>query len=331
MNIKTLSIDWLQINLTGDIKPSNGFYINQLDYQTRQFKEVSEVYYRGEIIATLAAKPHSPILNPKMVLLKFDNHLLYKRFFPRFALKIIDSLDLSYKGITRLDIAIDFEKFDNGFLPGPFIRDFMISKYLKNGRGKFKTIGVQKFSNIFEYLRFGSSTTGKSIYLYNKSKEFREVKTKYYIEDFWKLNGINTNNDIWRLELSLKGNRNYVVSNDTGEIKHYDISAVLNTLNLKVLMYAGINDLFSFKINNGTKNKSRMKDLKLFNDICKSKKLLKLTNNTDVGRSEKIFIKKLFEYNNEMRGTNFQLSIASDELLKHYASEHRLNKFLTSL
>ncbi|MDZ7743711.1 MAG: hypothetical protein U5Q03_18750 [Bacteroidota bacterium] len=89
----------------------------------------------------------------------------------------------------------------------------------------------------------------------------------------------------------------------------------------------GINDLFTFKINNSSQNKSRMKDLRLFDETAKFSKLLKLPEEEDVSRSEKIFLKKLYEYNQELKGKSFDLSIASEKLLTEFVRSHRLSKY----
>ncbi|MDZ7743907.1 MAG: hypothetical protein U5Q03_19780 [Bacteroidota bacterium] len=101
---------------------------------------------------------------------------------------------------------LDFEKFDNGLgSSGVTSRTSLNPRYLRSGRGKFRAVGEQKLHHTFDYLRFGSRRqTNGSTFTTNR-EEFREVRLqKYHIIDTWKLNGLETENDVWRLELSVQ-------------------------------------------------------------------------------------------------------------------------------
>lgn len=54
-------------------------------------------------------------------------------------------------------------------------------------------------------LTFGKAGKCVQVQLYNKSKEMREVRTKPYIVNSWRRGGLDTNKDVWRLEIRLRG------------------------------------------------------------------------------------------------------------------------------
>lgn len=327
----SINLDWLQLNFTGHITPNYIYKITELEFQTRHFKKIYEIHKNGILIGTAATKPHSSILRPDMVLMKFDNKLLYDKLLKNYVLEFIDVFKLKFINVTRLDISIDFNRFYNNILPEKFIRDFVNCIYLKNGRGKFNIIGSQDFFNTYEYLRFGTHKSGKCIYLYNKSKEFRQVKMKHYIVDTWKENNINVDDDVWRLEASLHGNKFVLLDKDNGDYVNIDINSLFNPSFQSDLMSTCVNDMFSFKVFDGTKNKSRMKDLKLFDSFDSSKKLFKLSSDIDSNRSDKIFLKKLMSFNNEIRGSDFELNIALDSIISNYVRSRRLYDYYEKL
>jgi ribosomal protein L30E len=180
----------------------------------------------------------------------------------------------------------------------------MASTYLKNGRGKFTVIGEQKFENSYQYLRFGSKTSDINVYLYDKSTELKQIQDKPYIRKLWALNGIDDQKTVWRLEVSIKGSGAHMVNLNTGEQCEIGFSIFENLDTLHDIYFSYINQHFHFKINDYTKNKSRMNQLVLFDNQRVSFKPLYLPNETGSNKSDKVFIKKLYQLDQEIRGFN---------------------------
>jgi hypothetical protein len=327
-NKQVITLDWLSIYCVGTIKDIGGFIFLKQPFTTRQFKSVYQIYFKKMEIGTATAEPHSKIINPRAVIVKFSNDILYSRSARYFIEKFLRTTKLYFKSITRADIARDFHRFLNNIRPVDFISDFFSNKYLKNGRGKFQTIGTQKFNHVFDYLKFGSRTSGRVIYCYNKTKELKEVKDKPHIKQFWERNGLNTGADVWRIEFSFKGAANKIVDTISGLIDKISWVDLFKIEKLTQILNAAINQFFSFKINNGTKNKTRMSDMKLFDESDTCIKLAKLPDREDPSKIFKTILRKLSnDYYMNGDYTEEELRTLYFSII-NLATRHNLLKFL---
>ena len=117
-------------------------------------------------------------------------------------------------GLSRFDIAGDFQKFDNGLKPLVFIRGFMREDYLKNSRGVGRLDFKHNRRIMPHDLRFGTHESLRSCYLYNKTYEMSCKKQKTYIQKCWdNCPEISPLEDVWRLEVTFKGNRHTIEQN----------------------------------------------------------------------------------------------------------------------
>jgi hypothetical protein len=322
-NNKILNIDYLEISLNGVLKETENIKLKKLDFHTAIFNDVHEIYYKGQKIAKATSKPHSKILPPGAVMIRIENKILYLKSAKFIVQNLINDLGLQIRGISRVDFCMDFHEFDSGLHPQKLIQRFFKNKYVKVGRSKFTAIGEQKSWNladekkqkrytvigsqkqgeqkqalhVFDYLRFGSIANGKTIYLYNKTKELREVKNKIHIRNSWKLNGLD-DRDVWRLELSVKGNQQTLIDLETGEFEKVSIFKIFSDEFQKRYFFAGVNSLFRFKINTEEKKITRKPDLILF-DIdseIQDLKLLKVHDISDSSKFNKAVMKHVFKH-----------------------------------
>ncbi len=75
----------------------------------------------------------------------------------------------------------------------------------------------------------------------------------------------------------------------------------------------------------------RMPDLKLFDGINHYLKIMKISESKDSSRSDKIFLKKLYEYNQEVRETYPYLSKAIEEIMANLVRSHKMAKYYSKL
>lgn len=328
--IGLLNIDWLQLNCIpankGFFQLSKQFTSKKMNYQTRHFKIVEEVFDKGRRIATIARQPHSKIIPAPTLLIKFDNWLLYQKDLHLYIKNFIDKNNLVLSNISRIDLCIDFERFSNNDHPAEFIKKFINCVYLKNGKAKFKIAGEHEFYNSFDYLRFGTNTSDVCSYIYNKSKELQQVKEKAYIRDAWIDAGLKTD-DTWRLEFSLKSSAKELINKSTGECLDVNNLEIINSVNLNLLFNSLLRKYFRFHINDNTMNKSRMAEVELFIGCETEFTMQDKTSKFESNRSDKIFAKKLNELNNELRGTDFNLSIYSTEMLHGFVHTRGLTNW----
>lgn len=331
-NILTcISIDWLQLNCSrsgGPLGTRAGIYnVKKLPHQTRHFRDVYEIYLFKELCASIAMNPHSTVLASDMALLKVENKFLYNYDLPNFVESLLKSLSLQLNNITRLDLAIDFNTFCHGLHPPEFIREFLYSNIIKHGKSKYKVMGAQDHNLTFEYLKFGSGTSIISYYLYNKSKELSEKKNKPWISDNWKLNGLDIAKDVWRLEFSIKSNLNELMNLETSEAWSLNKLIVLQEQIKLSLFNCLLQKYWLFSFPQADKNKSRWHKIQFFNLDIASCILIRLSEKKESNRSDKIFIKKLVEYADEMRGHDFNNSIFADQLIRHAITSRSLVKW----
>lgn len=344
--INGASVDWLQLNCRYsypiDTIELKNHIIKLQDYQTKHFKKVYIVYNEKNMdeICTIACEPHSSIFKANMVLLKIHNKMLYQKDLWLFTLELIDSLKLVFISITRLDIAIDFHHF-NGILPEKFIFKFLQQKIIKTGKAKYCVFGEtnrrKKTKLSSNYLRFGSETSLVSYYLYNKSLELNQVKMKPYIIQSWQEKGLDKKKDVWRLEFSIKSNLKSAVEEETGEY-------ICNLNSLNILLENNIFSLYKALFNKywvfaksidlaKDSNLSRCKKLKLLTfDKGIIFRLSNLNDKKESNRSDKIFLKKLKEFNAEMRNSDILMNVAiaekTNEIFHQYAHSRALSEWV---
>lgn len=320
-----INIDWLQLHTRGKINRVNGYTFKKLEYGTSVFDVVEDLYLDSEYIASVCSSPKSRIINPNTVIIKFINRQLYSPTLFEKVDNVLNSLNLEYKGITRLDIAGDVNKFKNGLHPESLINKFMTMDLRKIGYTKGVAHFEQGSRMKYETLKFGSGSSPISCYLYNKTKELNDKKMKPYIVDSWKASGLNTEADVWRLEFSIKGNNLFLKELSTGENIRVDIYNLRNPEFLRSLFYSLQKSYFRFKVPGKDSNSSRWKDLQILPNYTYFTERVFITETQDSTRADKIFLKKLDNLNNEIRNyANFR-----ESFLKELTAEFCANKGLT--
>lgn len=336
----TISVDWLQfsgfIDLPSFPKKSSFLSINKMSYSTRHFKNVAEIedIRQNKKVAVIAWLPHSAALPKNLILVKISNFLLYQPYVKDYILDLLDLLDIQFNNLTRVDICRDFQYLDyRNLAPGNFIRNFLREKYIKVRRSKGQVYFNNGGNLDFQYIKFGSSKSRICSYMYNKSKELEEVENKPYIRELWKKAGLNADvTDIWRCEFRLQNFDFLLTDRDTGEQISYNGNiAGLNSLDIldqsADLFNALCKHYLEFKKQSKDSNTTRKKTFYLFRENQNFQFNKVYNDSPESSRSERIFIKKLWELNNELRGTDFELAIEGEAVLHKVIQAHRLEKW----
>jgi hypothetical protein len=220
-----IGIDWLQLYVEmplSDIADNTYYDVSLQSFQTRQFKKVYAIKSAGDKLplATLAAEAHSNIMAKNTGILKIENKILYQSDLKSWINNLLQKLNLKLLNVTRIDYFIDFQEFLNDVNPADFIKDFVSGNIIKMGKSKFQINGSVKKAFTYDYLKFGSKTSDVNYYLYNKSKELRDVKNKPYITKIWDKSKIDhEKQDVWRLEFSIKSSQKILINEFGEEIK----------------------------------------------------------------------------------------------------------------
>jgi len=300
--------------------------IERLDYGTRQFSLLANVYIGRECFGQLQAYPRSSIIPANGAIFKIANRWLYSNQWRAKFDFVCHALNLTPQKISRLDIAADFNRFACGLHPIEFIRQFMAGELKHKGRGAGHVDFVQSYTKnadanrVRDILNFNALTIGKktsdaNCYLYNKTLELRQERDKPYIRQAWQDAGLNVH-DVWRLEVSISRKGMQFKEKKTGEFIQISPDKILGKngdIEVRQLYVTFIRSLFFFFYPSGQKNVSREKPIALFTECTESERGVVSSKNTTT-RSERIMIKNLYMLAKRYRGLNMADDFAGMEL-----------------
>lgn len=311
-----VSLDWLQffVDLSCYQVP---YYCeeNLLSIRTRTFSEVCSISIHGNRVAQICRKPYSSVISPTCGTLKIENEYLYVSNAERIIEQVLKEFNIRILSVTRVDICGDFERICNR-QPSQLIKDLINGEVLKVGHAKFyahgedlwKAKGVRQIgentwvcpnswevvgarsSMKLDYLRYGSNSSNVCCYLYNKSKELREVKDKPYIRCRWG----KTHADVWRLEFSIKGRRMSFIEKESGVVLPQDWKLYLSGYLCDMYTSLALH-YFNIRENTGQVRKDRERLVPLWQGCVATHVLADIHDKHASNRSDRIFVGKLYE------------------------------------
>lgn len=309
MNKYLISVDWLQVYCrytdvslllrrnefkSGDLT----VVIKDADIQTAMFKSVLCVYERNMELATIQYKPRSSKLDERMVLLKLSNRVLYHAKFVKVLYDLIDALGLTYRGITRIDVCYDCQRFKDNRSPSRFINEFVSKSNVsahdirKKGSEEFTCHGKKPKggSAKINYIRFGSPQSKISAYIYDKSLELEEVHDKPWIREAWIDAGLDEEKGhIFRSEISIKAEGTDLLDMSSGELFRLSPDMLESQIRIEELFSMYAKKYLSFSIDKGQKRKKDFTKLELFEYSEKTRiRPIQISRSADTGRIEKV-------------------------------------------
>jgi len=300
-----VQIDWLSIFCDcSDFQPTSNFSIKRENYGTSTFHIVDNIFKGSERVAVLAHEPRTSVVKPHTGILKILNVFLYSDDLLELIHDIVCFCNIVPLSLSRLDLAVDFNKFDTNQDPQHFINEFLARKYVRKGRGQVKIIGNNARDVVWDYLRFGTYKTSVSAYLYNKSKEITEASGKNYIVESWRKQGLNTEETIWRIEFSLNGEDIAIQDGYKKTIYNKNLDTILES-NFRTRLFAACLDkYFCFFLNSGYARKADNKRVRtLFMDPMElTISRIKYADTTT--RADRILLHSLERVFDEMRLKN---------------------------
>lgn len=335
-----LHCDWLQASIKW-VSQSIGYYspiykVKKLDFSTRHFSLIEELYLRKKRIATITRKPCSPVLDPLLCIVKFDNWVLYDNLKHEIILGFFQHNGIELISISRIDFCCDFQVFDNGMKPETFIKKYVNRKLLREGKSPQVAhhFGQGLHEHLEKGLKFGTNNSPITAYIYNKTQEMKDKVWKPYIYQSWIDHGFDSLAIIWRIEFSVKSGGMLIIDTETGEVDIFLTLQVIADEYIYKCFFKLYERYFSFVWNDGQVRRSRMRRLNLFRFTPSPEILVPAEAMRDADRAMKIFLKKLNEFNDEMRGTDFHMNIymqqfqrklIEDARLQTWAMQHGLN------
>lgn len=332
-----ITCDWLQVYCSNQNKPelnlntldSNTYTFVKEEMSSRQFKDIYNVYdCNKDHYANIQCTPFSSIIDASGCIIKLSNRELYKCDWAARLIQFLKRHNFIYKSISRIDVCYDFNTFCHGMKPRRLINSFLAKRFLKNGQGNYQLIGSTSLINDYSYIRFGKRSSAVCSYMYDKTKELREVKDKPYIREFWKLNGIDDSKEVWRVEISIKSDMQNLVCLENGDVFRLSMNELQTQKDIESIFYIYASKYFNFKVNDGTKNKTRMKDVRLFDRIDSvSRRPIRLTLASDSNRADRIFLKKLEKIKTELRDVDKDLKKAINRVQLEFSIQKKLSSY----
>ena len=291
-------MDWLEVHAREPVtKPhdanyfrSCGYIVHEREYGTRVYKEMFVLEGTdGENLLEVRRNPASSGLNGIHDInechIRLVNRTCYFDDAAEAFARFLDTHSYTDIRISRVDICLDFVRFDKGDDPQAFVRRYFRHKYAKINQGRISGHGDDTWTGQeWNSLSWGSKTSAVTTKMYNKTMELYDAKTdtfaKPYIRQAWLLCGfiddmqrVTLNNErvqVWRVEFSLRSAvKNWIPIEIDGNEKNYQ--SIRNTLECYqgrdriLVMFASLaNHYFHFKKYKQGQRKDRCKDKILF-------------------------------------------------------------------
>lgn len=296
--LRCVNLDWLEVHCraaVGELRDAQyyiqkGYDVDIRPYGTRVYREMFTIKDAfGQGLLEIRRDPASFGLNGihdwNECHIRLKNRSCY---FDNAALFLSDFLEKEgYYDIriSRVDICLDFERFDEGDDPQKFIERYFKRKYSKINQGRISSHGEDTWNGqVWNSLSWGAKTSDVTTKLYNKTLELYDVKhgsfNKPYIREAWLRCGliddlINVTRDgqrvqVWRLEFSLKSPKiNWLTILLDGKAKAFQsLKNNLQTYSTRpriLVMFAALaQHYFRFKYFEDGQRKDRCKDKVLF-------------------------------------------------------------------
>lgn len=271
-----------------------GLTVSERDYGTRVYKEMFTVNdVHGNPFVEVRRAPYSTgyggIHAVEECHLRLVNAACYLDNAAALMQNFIDTYRYTVNRISRVDICLDFERFDEGDDPAVFLSRYLRQVYSKINQGNITAHGADRWNGqVWNSVSWGSPTSAIGTKFYNKTMELYDAATGTYrkphiryawlkcglIDDFHKVmkqgkDGWYTP-QIWRVEFSIRSSvKKWFAIELNGEEKHYQ--SIRNTLDMydcreKLLtLFASLQQhYFHFKHYQKEQRKDRCPDKVLF-------------------------------------------------------------------
>lgn len=318
-----LNCDWLQIHVKAGIdflERENPLYHFRRSGQSKIWKNIYEIKRTGfpNVVAQYCTDAQECVMRPGHGVLKLENNQLYCHDdLPGYVTKLLEDLQFKFINITRLDIAMDFQKFYMDKNPMEVIKEFSEHKIVSVG-GSRKTNAVMfKQHNRyheFQSLYIGSKKSDIQVKMYNKTEELKHT-LKPWIKSLHDQTFADPG-PVWRVEFSLYSLSKAVLENMKGESIPYNSIDVLQHKNLYGLFQGLFIKKFAFRTCGTAKRIARMQPLHLWHfdynflklDLIRQCPLVKPS-----GRAERLMLRELNAFAEQQ--TDPELKKLSKQLL----------------
>lgn len=243
---RCVNLDWLEVYVLepiseprdADYFASLGMAVSVREYGTRVYSQMFTIMGTdGLPLLEVRRAPSSSLTTGGILPVNATHIRLVNRtcYYDDAALKMsafLETHGYTFVRISRVDICLDFERFDSGDYPERFLRRYLEGRFAKINQARIHAHGEDAWTTRrWNSVSWGAPTSQVSTKFYCKSQELREVKDKPYIKQAWFIcglvddpitcekhmpNGTVYVPDIWRLEFSIRSDvkRWFVIEQD---------------------------------------------------------------------------------------------------------------------
>ncbi len=272
-----------------------GFVVHERPYGTRVYNQMFTIDGDdGQPLLEVRRDPKSKaplgLHLPEECHLRLHNRTCYFDNAAELLQQFIATYGYEFKRISRVDICLDFERFDYGDDPMQFLTRYIKHRYAKINQAHRTTHGEDRWSGCLDNsVSWGSPSSDVGTKMYNKTMELYNRHDASYSKPYilwnWKTCGLiddpvhclkgagaeQYTPQIWRVEFSIRSSvKRWFKIELNGEKGHYQ--SIANTLpmysgrpQLLTLFASLSNHYFHFKKFENGKRKDRCQDKLLFN------------------------------------------------------------------
>lgn len=261
---RCINLDWLEVYcLESSIGYPHdaeyfrraGWHVNEREYGTPTYKEMFTLfsYDNEEPLIEVRRAPKAPrgyntggIMDPNACHIRLCNRTCYMEDAAGLLQRFLEENFFEYSRISRVDIALDFEKFDSGDDPQKFLQRYIKGQYAKINQARISMHGADRWDGrTWNSVKWGNENSMVSTKMYCKTLELLQVSDKPYIRQAWyeagliddwfdmtkhKEDGTVYKPEIWRIEFSIKSStKNWFVVEDPYSTKR-KLKSIRHTL-----------------------------------------------------------------------------------------------------
>lgn len=139
-----ISIDWLSLsfNRTLFFRPSEqeiygNYVLSDVGHGAKFWRSLRRVTTKDKREIGICCFDNTLAENAHLVVMKYDNALLYDTDCFEVIIDCALALGLEYRGVSRIDLACDFNSFKQNLSPQKLINGYLCNKYLKAGVSRY--------------------------------------------------------------------------------------------------------------------------------------------------------------------------------------------------
>lgn len=233
------NLDWLEVYcLEPKGQPRDPAYFSELGYEVKQraygspqYRQMFTIIEDKFPVIEVRRDPYSlrsqgGIFPANACHIRLSNRTCYFVEPITFLRRFLIAHGFLYQSISRIDICLDFNEFDDGTSPEKFIKRYMKGELAKINQCNLSAHGKDKWrERVWNSLKWGAPTSAITTKIYNKSLELSEVHDKFYIRDAWSEAGLDCNRDVWRIEFSINSQGQTLQNKRSGEYVKKDLTA----------------------------------------------------------------------------------------------------------